>query len=423
MSCDVETSPRADRPHAGTNRRRPPVVCFTFPAHGHINPILPVIREMIGRGQPVVCFSTERFRHPIISAGAQFRSYGTRFRMPERGPGPFARVSSTLEALLTLTCAVLNSDLEDVRALGAAHILHDSFAPWGSLAAQLLHLPAIAYIPSILVNREIDGYYGNTSNALPSDPVLTARWVARFRLRCDTALSRYGLRPLPSSAQLLQSYGDRNVVFTSHAFQPMANAFDDRRFRFVGPCFEPRSHESRFPADASDGRPMILISLGTVYTNVEFLRRVLEELREAPWRIVLSTGGQFDPALLGRAPPNFLIRSFVPQIELLSRSAAFLSHGGMNSVQEAFYHSVPMAITPQGADQFWISARARELGAALVLDPAHTGPGRIRAALAEILENSSYRRAAGRIGESLRSAGGAPRAAEEILRFLHVGSN
>ena len=38
---------------------------------------------------------------------------------------------------------------------------------------------------------------------------------------------------------------------------------------------------------------------------------------------------------LGPAPANFIVHSNAPQIEVLRRATAFVSHGGMNSVNEA----------------------------------------------------------------------------------------
>src|ERR1035441_3777922 len=92
--------------------------------------------------------------------------------------------------------------------------------------------------------------------------------------------------------------------------------------------------------------------------------------------------------------------------------------GGMNSVQEALYYGVPLAMAPQAADQFWISARASELGAALVLDPPRMEPRAIRCSVAKILSATRYTAATARIAASLRAAGGHMRAASEIQRFI-----
>jgi MGT family glycosyltransferase len=172
----------------------------------------------------------------------------------------------------------------------------------------------------------------------------------------------------------------------------MAEGFDPRRFQFVGPCFDPPAA----PAPG-DGIPLVLISFGTVYRNADFFRRCSEELVNAPWRIEILDG----------------TRSQDSQIELLRSCAVFVTHGGMNSVQEALYYGVPMVLAPQAADQFWISARVAELGAGVLLNA-----GTIRGAIEEILANAAYARAAERIGASLREAGGHLRAADLIQDFI-----
>jgi len=147
-------------------------------------------------------------------------------------------------------------------------------------------------------------------------------------------------------------------------FQPLAGDFDERRFRFVGPCCSFRPDTPAFPFERLDGRPLVLVSLGTVYSQVpKFLRRCMEELAGSPWQIVLATGGS---SPMAPVPANFIVRPSVPQVEILRRASAFVTHGGMNSVQEALYYGVPLVLAPQAADQFWISARTAELGAGLV---------------------------------------------------------
>src|SRR5579872_361110 len=199
-----------------------PSVYFSFPAQGHVNPTLPVVRELVRRQQRVVYYSTEKFRREIRDTGAEFRCYPAEFRMPEHGPGAFEQVSTTLEALLDLTCAVLGQTLEEVRTLRPAHVIYDSFAPWGRMVAQLLRLPTIASIPSILVNGGIVSRYGPVE---PADPRLTAQWYAEFRARCLARLQRYQFPEPPSPPELLQTYGDLNLVYTSEFFQPAAGAF------------------------------------------------------------------------------------------------------------------------------------------------------------------------------------------------------
>jgi MGT family glycosyltransferase len=289
-------------------------------------------------------------------------------------------------------------------------VMFDSFAPWGRLIAQILRLPAVGSIPSILINADVDRLYRKAPEA--PDPQLTPEWCAGFERRCREVLRPYRLRQIPSPPQWLQSYADFNLVYTSQMFQPLAEAFDPQRFRFVGPCVEFRPNPPSFPFERLDGRPLILVSLGTIYGHRPgFLRQLIQELADAPWQVVLSTPQE--PEHLVPFPDNFLVRPFVPQLEILKRAAAFLSHGGMNSAQEALYFGVPLVLTPQAADQFWISSRVAELGAGLVLAD-NPEPGAIRGALERVLTEPVYFAAARRIGDSLRMAGGTARAASEI---------
>jgi MGT family glycosyltransferase len=393
------------------------IVYFSFPAHGHINPTLPVVRELAARGQHVCYFGTPHFARAIAETGAEFHPYTGRIRMPERGPGPFAQLSTTLETLLEFCCAVLDGHLDAVRKLRPTHVMFDSFAPWGRMVARLLGLPAIASVPSILINRDIDARYGAGPERPPEDPRLTPQWCARFRAQCHARLLGYRLPEPLAPPELLQTYGELNLVYTSRLFQPLAEFFDRRRFQFVGPCCDFRPGAPPFPFERLDDRPLVLISLGTVYgRQPHFLHRCTAELANGPWQVAFSTGG--DPSLADGAPRNFIVRESLPQVDILRRAAAFVTHGGMNSVQEALYYGVPMVMVPQAADQFWISARTAELGAATVLDPSRPQPGSIRAAVTQVLSGSAFALAAARVSESLHAAGGAAGAADRIQQFL-----
>jgi len=392
------------------------LVYFSFPAHGHVNPTLPVVRELVSRGESVIYYTTKPFEDAVCQSGARFCAYSRRIRMPEHGPGPFAHVSTTLETLLEFSRAVLDDHLAEVRRLQTPQIMFDSFAPWGQMVAQLLGVPSLTSVPSILIGPEIDARY--RAGAPPDDPRLTPEWCSAFRSRCQTGLRAFGLERPPSPPQFLQAYGDLNIVYTSRLFQPLAEAFDANRFQFVGPCFGFRPDPPPFPFEQLDGRPLVLVALGTVYGNDgRFFRACLQDLAGCPWQLVIATGNSLPPETLGPIPENCILRSRVPQIEILRRAAAFVTHGGMNSVQEALYHGVPMVMAPQGADQFWISARVQELGAGQVLKPC-SEPGAIREAVAQAVFNPGYAAAARRIGASLRAAGGHGKAAGLIQSFV-----
>ena len=56
----------------------PTAVVLNLPEHGHMNATLPVVAELVRRGERVVYFGTEPFRDRVTQAGAEYVSYGIR---------------------------------------------------------------------------------------------------------------------------------------------------------------------------------------------------------------------------------------------------------------------------------------------------------------------------------------------------------
>jgi UDP:flavonoid glycosyltransferase YjiC (YdhE family) len=55
---------------------------FSQPYQGHTNPTLPLVTELIRRGEKVIHYSLEHFQAAIEQTGAMFRSYGDQARQP-----------------------------------------------------------------------------------------------------------------------------------------------------------------------------------------------------------------------------------------------------------------------------------------------------------------------------------------------------
>jgi UDP:flavonoid glycosyltransferase YjiC (YdhE family) len=52
-----------------------PIVFVEMPAYGHVNPTLPLVRELAQRGEHVVYFNAEEFQAQVERAGATFHAY------------------------------------------------------------------------------------------------------------------------------------------------------------------------------------------------------------------------------------------------------------------------------------------------------------------------------------------------------------
>ena len=51
-----------------------PIVFVEMPAYGHVNPTLPLVRELAWRGEHVVYYAAEEFQAQVERAGATFRA-------------------------------------------------------------------------------------------------------------------------------------------------------------------------------------------------------------------------------------------------------------------------------------------------------------------------------------------------------------
>jgi MGT family glycosyltransferase len=396
-------------------------VVLAYPTHGHLAPILPVAGELARRGEDVVFYGTGRSRRKVEGTGARFLSYARGHDEFNPTP-PTSGLFSDMARLAALTADMLPRLLDEVRALAPAVLLIDTKSLWGRLVGQILGIPAVTLSVVFAIRDGVIGapeLTGFLYSGAPSEKLLggllglgeyfeTARRLGR----------RYGTEA-PGIVAYLGNPQPLNIVFTSREFQPGSQAFGDE-FVFVGPSIPAeRDATGEFPLDGLNGRPLVYVSLGTTFHNVPaFYRACFEALGGGPWQVVLSTGGaDLD---LGAAPENFLVRQFVPQLALLERAAVFVTHGGMNSANEALYFGVPLVVVPQRGDQHMVGARVAELGAGVAISPREVDAARLRGAVEAVLSNPAFRERAQALGASLRASGGYRRAADAIQDFAHV---
>lgn len=101
--------------------------------------------------------------------------------------------------------------------------------------------------------------------------------------------------------------------------------------------------------------------------NADFYRTCFEAFGEEDFQVILALGTRVSLESLGTPPANFLIVPRVPQIALLERVRAFVSHGGMNSVNESLSFGVPLVVIPQMSEQELVGRQVEALGAGVCL--------------------------------------------------------
>ena len=194
----------------------------------------------------------------------------------------------------------------------------------------------------------------------------------------------------------------------------------------VGPAFAHRpapaggSHE--FNWRWLDGRPLVLVSLGTVSagSGTRFLTAAAEALGARP-HLQGVVVGEINPEAwsTGNAPAdNVMVVPRVPQVELLERCTAVVSHGGHNTVCETLANGLPLVVAPIRDDQPIVADQVEQAGAGIRVRYARTGAAQLGDALDTILAEPSYREAAQRLQRSFTEAGGASAAAQRLEALL-----
>jgi MGT family glycosyltransferase len=389
-------------------------VVFTYPDPSHVLSSLPVFAELARRGEEVTIYSTEPYRVAIEDVGATYRPY--RGTMGASSTGPFGGMRRRIE----FAEQILPELLEFLGACRPDYVVLDAAANWGSVAANVVRLPAICYRLCFALHRDMCGpaemvnrFYSQAPKEFVLQGMLDLAGYHEVAQRVDR---KYGSNTGDVAASL-ECRCELNLVLVARALQIEAGRFD-ASYRFVGPCLGASAPAGTFPWHELSADPLIYISLGTVFNDrPEFFHACMEAFGGLPLQVVMSLGQRLDPASLGPAPANFLLQAYVPQVRLLARTALAITHAGPNSVQECARAGVPQLLFPQAGDQFMMADMVQRLGAGLRLSAADIAGPRLRELAQRVLTDPAYTRGAAALQRSMRESGGAAQAGDEILEF------
>jgi len=132
--------------------------------------------------------------------------------------------------------------------------------------------------------------------------------------------------------------------------------------------------------------------------------------------VVMSVGNKTDIKALGEIPSNFKVENSVEQIKVLQNTDVFITHCGMNSVNEALYYKVPMVLFPQHSEQGMVANRVQELGAGVMLKKSSSKS--IKETVFKVIKDENYRKHAEKISESFKASGGSTKAANRIIEII-----
>ncbi|MET3876907.1 macrolide family glycosyltransferase [Chitinophaga sp. OAE865] len=394
------------------------VLFFGIPSHGHVNPTLGLVSELVKQGEEILYFSSEDFKDKIEAAGAEFIPYQEdmdifNMKTDNRPQNGAAGPVRPLQRIIASADKIIAGILSQIQGRKFDYIIHSAPFPFIKVIAPLLKLPTVSSHAVFAGLRQFLKEDNTTGHKpFPGMQELMNSYAHVMQNISDT----YSVQMPTNFMQLIFNKGDINLVYTSRYFAPDADDFDSS-FKFVGPPVSGRKENMDFPFEQLDGKRVIYISLGTVFSNYnEDLYRLFFKSFADMDAVIVMAAYQVNLSQLD-IPGNFIVRNYVPQSALLKYTDAAITHAGMNSISDLIFSNTPFVAIPLGADQPLLAKRAEELGATISLDAQNLTPELLKQSIEKVLNDPAYRENIKKISDSFREAGGYPKAVEEIFRF------
>ena len=373
------------------------------PFTGHINPTIGVASALRAHGHEVAWLGHREALYRVLPSDATVLPLGDALAGREATQLTAGREARGLaafrflweEVLIPLAERSLAEVEAAIKAWAPTRLIVDQQALAGMLAARRGGYP---WVSSATTSASLIG----ALEGLPGVQGWLDKKLADLQVRA-------GLEPCPQPDLSPEGV----LIFSSErlARGPEGMPFP-KHFHFVGPSLSGQRRSIDFPWSmlASAETPKILLSLGTLNAErgARFFREAAEALATLPVQVIAVA----PDGLLERWPENFIQRSRVPQLELLSHLSLVISHGGHNTCCETLSHGIPLLLAPIKDDQPIIAEQVVRAGAGIRVKFSRVKAKKIREATRALLEEPGYRAAAEAISASFDD--GAQRAADLI---------
>ena len=334
------------------------ILFTTHPAAGHLHPMVPVARALVQAGHEVVFATSRRFVERVRALG--FRAIEAGFDWLEsEGPVTFPEMATLdfpdinrffMQQLFTdrLARPMVDDLLRFIRSEAPALVVRETWEFAGAIAAERAGIPHA--VISAGLNFDIWRH-------------MVIETVSA--LRCD-----YDLPPDPE-LRFLERHLVLDHVPTSLQYPQLAQPATRQA---VGKVFFDSDSAAHDAALRTLDAPLVYVTAGTVFNRMPgYFRTIVEALAEEQVRVIVTTGmSGADAADIGvpKLPSNVSLARYIPQSQLLQRSALMISHGGFNTVLGAVNHGVPLITIPIAADQGQNGLRTAATGCGVCL-PFH----------------------------------------------------
>lgn len=376
-----------------TSRR---VLLTLQPGEGHLPPLLPLSRALRAAGHEVILATSPSFVPRVEEAGERAVGAGLSWQLSD-GPAQPAEPLHPGEApptyfarlFLGEVAARMADDLLDiVDELSPDVIVRDPVEFAGAAVAECRGVPLATFELTFPLDHHVmvttgDLHDGTELQRLRDEvglpPSSDPDWFLGH-LQIGTFPDGYGTAAEP--------HGKR-VSVSAHTQAPPPAA--------------------PVPSWVEELDGAVYVTFGTVFAREfpELLTEAALGASRAGAPTVVSSGNAEPPAgLTAAASAQLRVARFVPQDAVLRRCAAAVIHGGTGTTFGALARGVPVVVIPLGADHGGHARAVTAHGAGIALQHDDLTAGDITRAVAQLLDDHSYRTAAEHLGRQLTALPG-----------------
>jgi zeaxanthin glucosyltransferase len=410
---------------------------FCFPGTGHINPMTALAGRLRERGHQVIIFGIADTEARVRATGTEFCLIGEQdyplgtLEKLDRRLGELKGLATfkfTVERVKNTALMILREGPEAVRRANIDVMLVDEADMGGSVAEHLaLPFVSIAFFPPLVQDSRIppfcfgwsgaQGLLSRVRNRLGMD--LLSRVAAPIYAVVNRQRKIWGLKPLKRSTDALSRVAQIAQLPSVLEFEIGARL---PLLHYTGPFVDAQLRSAvDFPWERLDGRPLVYASLGTLQNgSEEVFRTIAAACAGLEAQLAISLGGGLEPERLGALPGDPVVVRYAPQLEIVKRAAAVITHAGLNTVLESLAEGVPLVCLPLGNDQPGVAARVAARGAGVVVPRRKLTVDRLRSAVRAVLEDGRYRCAAQEVQAAMRQVDGLGLAADLIEDSLKI---
>lgn len=276
--------------------------------------------------------------------------------------------------------------------LWSRHVAHESIYPANIKATRYLPLPLAKVLFKFLT------------------PVFLAKICHPFNRVCAS----YG-QPDFESVYTLYTGGDESC-FLDHP-DIFLDVSLPQHAHIIGPInYSFNIAKPAWWQEAETGRPWVYLCMGST-GDLTTLPTIIEGLRDFPVEIILSTAGR--PCSL---PPmsNLWVTDYLPNAQVLEKSALLITHGGYSGTYPAMEAGVPILGIPSNLDQFLSMSLVLKNNFGSQLRPTHLSAAAVKQAVALLLANDDIKKNLLRIkGNTIDVAGRFAALIQSVLAKTH----